>query len=113
MNPLTGLYGAATALRNTLFDRGVLSSRRLERPVVSVGNLSLGGAGKTPFVIALGELLKARGIRLAVLTRGSGRKAGGVLIVETDGTAADFGDEPLLIARRLGVPVIVGESRYE
>jgi tetraacyldisaccharide 4'-kinase len=91
----------------------VLSSRRLERPVVSVGNLSLGGAGKTPFVIALGELLKARGIRFDVLTRGYGRKTRGVLIVETDGNAADFGDEPLLIARRLGVPVIVGESRYE
>ncbi len=113
MNPLTGLYGAATALRNTLFDRGVLPSRRLERPVVSVGNLSLGGSGKTPFVIALGELLKARGIRFDVLTRGYGRKTRGVLIVETDGNAADFGDEPLLIARRLGVPVIVGESRYE
>ena len=113
MNPLTGLYGAATALRNTLFDRGVLSSRRLERPVVSVGNLSLGGSGKTPFVIALGELLKARGIHFDVLSRGYGRKTRGVLIVETDGNAADFGDEPLLIARRLGVPVVVGESRYE
>jgi tetraacyldisaccharide 4'-kinase len=113
MNPLTGLYGAATALRNTLFDRGVLPSRRLERPVVSVGNLSLGGSGKTPFVIALGELLKARGIRFDVLSRGYGRKTRGVLIVQTDGNAADFGDEPLLIARRLGVPVIVGESRYQ
>jgi tetraacyldisaccharide 4'-kinase len=113
MNPLTGLYGAATALRNTLFDRGVLSSRRLERPVVSVGNLSVGGSGKTPFAIALGELLKARGIRFDVLSRGYGRKTRGVLIVETNGNAADFGDEPLLIARRLGVPVIVGESRYE
>ena len=113
MNPLTGLYGAATALRNTLFDRGVLPSRRLERPVVSVGNLSAGGSGKTPFVIALGELLKARGIRFDVLSRGYGRKTRGVLVVGTDGNAADFGDEPLLIARRLGVPVIVGESRYE
>ena len=112
MNPLTGLYGAATALRNTLFDRGVLTSRRLERPVVSVGNLSAGGSGKTPFVIALGELLKARGIRFDVLSRGYGRKTRGVLVVEPDGNAADFGDEPLLIARRLGVPVIVGESRY-
>jgi tetraacyldisaccharide 4'-kinase len=113
MNPLTRLYGAASALRNTLFDRGVLSARRLEQPVVSVGNLSLGGSGKTPFVIALGELLKARGVRFDVLSRGYGRKTRGVLVVETDGTAADFGDEPLLIARRLGVPVIVGESRYE
>jgi tetraacyldisaccharide 4'-kinase len=91
----------------------VLPSRRLERPVVSVGNLSVGGSGKTPFVIALGELLKARGIRFDVLSRGYGRMTRGVLIVETDGNAADFGDEPLLIARRLGVPVVVGESRYE
>jgi tetraacyldisaccharide 4'-kinase len=112
MNPLTGIYGAATALRNTLFDRGVLPSRRLEQPVISVGNLSVGGSGKTPFVIALGELLQARGIRFDVLTRGYRRKTRGVLVVETDGNAADFGDEPLLIARRLGVPVIVGESRY-
>jgi tetraacyldisaccharide 4'-kinase len=113
MNPLTGLYGAVTALRNTLFDRGVLPSRRLEKPVVSVGNLSVGGSGKTPFVIALGELLKARDIRFDVLSRGYGRKTRGVLVVETGGNAADFGDEPLLIARRLVVPVIVGESRYE
>jgi tetraacyldisaccharide 4'-kinase len=113
MNPLTSLYGAATALRNTLFNRGVLSSRRLEQPVVSVGNLSLGGSGKTPFVIALGELLKARGVRFDVLTRGYRRKTRGVLVVETNGSAVDFGDEPLLIARRLGVPVIVGESRYD
>jgi tetraacyldisaccharide 4'-kinase len=113
MNPLTSLYGAATALRNTLFDRGVLSSRRLEQPVVSVGNLSVGGSGKTPFVITLGELLKARGVRFDVLSRGYGRRTRGVLVVETDGNAADFGDEPLLIARRLGVPVIVGESRYD
>jgi len=112
MNPLTGVYGAATALRNTLFDRGVLPSHRLEQPVVSVGNLSVGGSGKTPFVIALGELLKARGIRFDVLSRGYRRKTRGVLVVEPDGNAADFGDEPLLIARRLGVPVIVGESRY-
>jgi tetraacyldisaccharide 4'-kinase len=112
MNPLTGLYGAATALRNTLYDRGVLSSRRLKQPVVSVGNLSVGGSGKTPFVIALGELLQARGIRFDVLSRGYRRKTRGVLVVEKDGNAADFGDEPLLIARRLGVPVIVGESRY-
>jgi len=113
MNPLTELYGAASGLRNSLFDRGVLRSRRLEQPVISVGGLSAGGAGKTPFVIALGELLKARGIRFDVLSRGYRRKTRGVLVVEREGSAADFGDEPLLIARRLGVPVIVGERRYE
>jgi tetraacyldisaccharide 4'-kinase len=112
MNPLTGLYGAATALRNTAFDRGVLPARRLEQPVISVGNLSAGGSGKTPFVIALGELLHARGIQFDVLSRGYRRKTRGVLIVEKDGDAATFGDEPLLIARQLQVPLIVGESRY-
>jgi tetraacyldisaccharide 4'-kinase len=113
MNPLTGLYGAAVALRNGLFDRGVLSSRRLAKPVISVGNLAAGGAGKTPFVIALGELLQARGIPFDVLSRGYRRRTRGVLVVDPEGAAADFGDEPLLIARRLGVPVIVGESRYQ
>lgn len=113
MNPLTGIYGSASALRNALYDRGLLAARRLRRPVVSVGNLSVGGSGKTPFGIALGELLKARGIGFDVLSRGYRRKTRGVLVVEPDGAAADFGDEPLLIARRLGVPVIVGESRYE
>jgi tetraacyldisaccharide 4'-kinase len=113
MNPLTAIYVAATGLRNELYDRGVLRSRRLQQPVISVGNLSVGGSGKTPFVIALGELLKARGIPFDVLSRGYGRKTRGVLVVELDGKATDFGDEPLLTARRLGVPVIVGESRYE
>ena len=112
MNPLSGLYGGVAGLRNALFDRGVLASRRLTQPVISVGNLSAGGAGKTPFVIALGELSKARGIPFDVLSRGYGRKSRGVLIVEPEGNATDFGDEPLLIARRLGVPVVVGESRY-
>jgi len=113
MNPLTGLYRGVSALRNSLFDHGVLQSRRLQQPVISVGSLSSGGAGKTPFVIALGELLQSRGIRFDVLSRGYRRKTRGVLVVEPGGSAADFGDEPLLIARRLSVPVIVGERRYE
>jgi tetraacyldisaccharide 4'-kinase len=113
VNPLTGIYGAVSALRNRLFDRGTLTAHRLQKPVVSVGNLSVGGAGKTPFVIMLGELLKARGIRFDVLSRGYGRKTRGVLIVDPNGSASQFGDEPLLIARKLGVPVVVGESRYE
>ena len=85
MNPLTALYGGVTALRNTLFERGILRSRRLRQPVVSVGNLSVGGSGKTPFVIALGELLQARGIRFDVLSRGYRRKTSGILIVDPEG----------------------------
>jgi tetraacyldisaccharide 4'-kinase len=113
VNPLTGIYAAASGLKNSLYDHGVLHRHRLLRPVVSVGNLSTGGSGKTPFVIALGELLKSRGIAFDVLSRGYRRKTRGALVVEPDGSAADFGDEPLLIARRLGVPVIVAERRYE
>lgn len=113
MNPLAGIYSAAVAVRNHLFDRGSLQVLHLERPVVSVGNLSMGGSGKTPFVIALGELLKQRGIAFDVLSRGYRRHTSGVLVVEPTGSARDFGDEPLLISRRLQVPVIVGASRHE
>ena len=99
--------------RNALYDRRRLRARRLEGPVVSVGNLSAGGSGKTPFVMLLGELLQSRGVKFDVLSRGYGRKSRGVLLVDPGGLPQEFGDEPLLIARRLQVPVIVGEDRYE
>ncbi|MFB3815912.1 MAG: tetraacyldisaccharide 4'-kinase [Terriglobales bacterium] len=113
MKPLGRLFGVAVAMRNALYDRHLLRVRRLEGPVVSVGNLSVGGSGKTPFIILLGELLKRRGVRFDVLSRGYGRQTRGVLLVHPRGTAAQFGDEPLLIARKLQVPVIVGEDRYQ
>ena len=113
MNPLSSLYGIATAARNNLYDRGILKSQKLSCPVISVGNISVGGSGKTPFVIMLGELLKQRGIAFDVLSRGYGRETRGAMLVDPNGTSRDFGDEPLLIARRLGCPVIVGESRYQ
>lgn len=113
MSLLTGIYGSGVSVRNLLYDRGVLPARRLSGQVVSVGNVSAGGTGKTPLVIFLGELLKQRGIRFDVLSRGYGRKTQGVLLVDPNGSPAKFGDEPLLIARRLGCPVFVGESRYE
>jgi len=99
--------------RNALYDRRRLRARRLEGPVVSVGNLSAGGSGKTPFVMLLGELLQSRGVKFDVLSRGYGRESRGVLLVDPAGLPQEFGDEPLLIARRLQVPVIVGEDRYE
>jgi tetraacyldisaccharide 4'-kinase len=113
LNPLAAIYGAVVRTRNALYDRGILRARRLQGPVVSVGNLSAGGSGKTPFVILLGELLKARGIKFDVLSRGYGRKSSGVRLVDPAGLPHEFGDEPLLIARKLQVPVIVGEDRYE
>lgn len=112
MNPLSTIYGGIVAARNALYDRGVFRSRRLQGPVVSVGNLSTGGSGKTPFVLLVGEMLKARGIKFDVLSRGYGRKSQGVLVVDPGGLPEHFGDEPLLIARRLQVPVVVGEDRF-
>lgn len=112
MNPLSALYGAMVRARNDLYDRKSLKIHRLQGPVVSIGNLSVGGSGKTPFLIALGELLKARSISFDVLTRGYGRATKGVVLVDPEGSPREFGDEPLLIARKLGVPVIVGVDRY-
>jgi tetraacyldisaccharide 4'-kinase len=113
LNPLSAIYGSVVGARNTLYDRGLLRVRRLQGAVISVGNLSVGGSGKTPFVLLLGELLKMRGIKFDVLSRGYGRASRGVLLVDPSGLPQQFGDEPLLIARKLQVPVIVGEDRYE
>jgi tetraacyldisaccharide 4'-kinase len=112
VNLLTSIYSAVTRTRNEFYDRGVLSARRLRGPVVSIGNIAAGGSGKTPLVIALGEMLKRRGVSFDVLSRGYGRKTKGVALVHPDGSAAEFGDEPLLIARRLEVSVVIGEDRY-
>ncbi len=112
MNPLSATFGTGVALRNALYDRGVFKVRKLSRPVVSVGNISLGGSGKTPFVIALGQLLKARGIAFDILTRGYGRHSAEIAVVDPKGATEHFGDEPLLMARKLGAPVIAGADRY-
>jgi len=109
---LSSIFGGVVAARNALYNRRVLPARRLPGPVVSVGNLSTGGSGKTPFVMLLGDLLKARGIKFDILSRGYGRKSHGVLLVDPAGLPPQFGDEPLLMARQLQVPVIVGEDRY-
>jgi tetraacyldisaccharide 4'-kinase len=113
VNPFARIYGQVVRARNTLYDRGTLRTRRLQGGVISVGNLSVGGSGKTPFVLLLGELLKSRDIKFDVLSRGYGRKSRGVRLVDPAGLPHDFGDEPLLLARRLQVPVIVGEDRFE
>jgi len=113
MNPLSAIFGAGVATRNALYDRGVFPVKKLARPVVSIGNISVGGSGKTPFVIALGQLLAERGIAFDVLSRGYGRSSTEIAVVDPDGSPAQFGDEPLLIARKLQVPVIVGGDRYQ
>ena len=87
--------------------------QRLQWPVISVGNLSTGGAGKTPLTIALAKALTARGLHVDVLSRGYGRTSKLPARVDPAGTAEAFGDEPLVIARHAGVPVYIADERYE
>lgn len=111
--PLVPAYRLALALREFQLRTGLKPVRRLRWPVVSVGNLSAGGAGKTPLVIALAKALTARGVYVDVLSRGYGRRSTLPLLVERSGTTDEFGDEPLVIAREAQVPVYVAAERYE
>ena len=98
--------------RERLYTAGILSTVRLSHPVISVGNLTLGGTGKTPLVIALAEELKSRGWRPVILSRGYGRQNRDIVVAGSDWQQA--GDEPCLMAQRLhDVPVVVGADRYE
>ena len=110
--PLVPLYLAGITLKNAAYEHGWLTAERLQWPVVSIGNISVGGSGKTPLVIHLARLLTAQGISVDVLSRGYGRSSAGVARVDPAGSAEQFGDEPLLIARKTGVPVYVGASRH-
>ena len=109
--PLQWVYGAVVRAKNARFDR--TTAQRLQWPVVSIGNLSVGGSGKTPLVICLAALLQENGWQPDVLSRGYGRAGTMPEWVDPAGTAMQFGDEPLLIARAAGVPVFVGASRYQ
>ena len=111
--PLVPAYQLALLLREVGLRTGLERVRRLRVPVVSVGSLSAGGAGKTPLTIALAKALTERGLRVDVLSRGYGRRGQRPIRIDPNGTADDFGDEPLLIARETGVPVYVAAQRYD
>ena len=111
LTPLAPLYGAGVGAKNAAYARGWTRAKRLAWPVVSVGNLSLGGSGKTPLTIRLAELLREREINVDVLSRGYGRRSHAVARVNPNGSVEELGDEPLLIARK-GIPVFVGADRY-
>ena len=111
--PLIPLYRLALAFRELRLLVGLEPVRRLRFPVVSIGNLSTGGAGKTPLTIALAKALKRRGLRVDVLSRGYGRQSLLAARVQPGGSAEEFGDEPLLIAREAKIPVYVAPRRYE
>lgn len=109
--PLSCLYGIAAAVRRRRYRSGSLAVTRLPVPVVIVGNLYVGGTGKTPLVIWLVEALRRAGRRPGVISRGYGGSSDAPHIVTSSASAREVGDEPLLIAQRAGCPVVVGRRR--
>lgn len=115
---LSQLYAVAVWSRSALYKHGVLKTRALRHPVISVGNLTVGGTGKTPFVAHLAQLLKGAGYQPIILSRGyKGKAEGTTLLVSDEKTILsepeNCGDEAYWLASRLqGVPVVVGKNRY-
>jgi len=100
LSPLGLLYGFVLSVRNQLFDVGLLSSYKSKTPIIGIGNLSVGGTGKTPFTAYLIEQLHQQGKTIAVVSRGYGRETKGLLKVQEESAANKVGDEPLLLKRR-------------
>lgn len=111
--PVSLLYQLLVAIRRRMYGSGLLKVHRLEVPVVVIGNVVVGGAGKTPCTIALVDHLRERGWHPGVVSRGHGRATSGVAHVLADTPASLAGDEPLLIHRRTGVPVCVAARRVD
>jgi tetraacyldisaccharide 4'-kinase len=113
LRPLAWGYGAVSGLRRLAFESGWHAARRAPVPVLVVGNLVAGGAGKTPTVIALVDALRRGGWSPGVISRGHGRDGTHAAPVDDDSRAVDVGDEPLLIRRRTRAPVWVARQRIE
>jgi len=105
LSPLAALYGGLVEIRNHYFDRGYLPVQKLPVPVVSVGNLTMGGSGKTPVAAYLARRLESRGLNVAVLTQGYGRRCHDLVSLDRQNLsqipAAETGDEPRILAARL------------
>ena len=111
LTPLAGLYGLLLLIRRALYALELLKQTRLPVPVIVVGNIFVGGTGKTPLVIWLVEQLRARGWHPGVISRGYGTQHDQITEVNVDSDHQVAGDEPLLIKQRTGVPVVVGRRR--
>jgi tetraacyldisaccharide 4'-kinase len=109
--PLSILFGLVAALRRVLYRAGLLRAIRLPVPVIVVGNISVGGTGKTPLVLWLADFLRQQGYHPGIVSRGYGGGTQGVVAVEIRSDPAVVGDEPLLLARKSGCPVWVGRDR--
>lgn len=113
LRPLSRLFGAVAARRRAGYLNGTRPSEKLPVPVVVVGNIQAGGSGKTPVVQALVRALQDKGIRPGIISRGYGRAGRGVHVLNHESTAAQAGDEPLLLQRSTGAPAAVGSRRAE
>lgn len=109
--PVSLLFGVAAASRRTLFRAGWLESVRLPVPVIVVGNIAVGGSGKTPVVEWLVSVLRVAGWSPGIVSRGYGGTADGAALVVAGSDPAQCGDEPVLLARLTGCPVAIGRDR--
>lgn len=112
--PLAWIYDGVTSVRNFMYDHGILSSESYDLPVICVGNLTVGGTGKTPHTEYLINLLQANGYKVGVLSRGYKRKTKGYVVATFDSTASDIGDEPYQMKKKFSdVTVAVDADRRE
>jgi tetraacyldisaccharide 4'-kinase len=113
--PISCLYGLGVQVRNLFYSRGWKKPRRLKQFVISIGNLTVGGTGKTPTVVWMAQELQKRGFRIAVLSRGYARRGNRSrpLASNLSADVDELGDEPTMMARLFGLNVAVGNSRYE
>lgn len=109
--PVAALFAAIAALRRAAYRHELLRIERIDAPVIVIGNITAGGTGKTPLVLWLAQFLIARGRRPGIISRGYGATRTDPRAVPANGSAADYGDEPCLLARRAGCPVWVGTDR--
>src|SRR5690242_10233931 len=114
--PLSVLYSAVTRTRLSLYRRGTFHTTKLDRPVISIGNITTGGTGKTPLVEYVVRMIAARGKKVCILTRGYGRKDPHLQVIVSDGysvlaSPSEAGDEPYLLATKLaGVAAVISSA---
>ncbi len=109
--PLSFVFKGLVSLRHFLYKKNILKSYKSKIPIIIIGGINVGGSGKTPLVIALGELLAENNIKFAVISRGYGADFEGNKEVLLTNKANETGDEPLLIKTKLNCPVFVGQNR--
>lgn len=109
--PLSALFWLVSSVRRLAYHRGWLTQQRLNAPVIIVGNISVGGTGKTPFTLWLCQYLQQAGFRPGIISRGYGAHITQPLLVNTGHAASEVGDEPLLLAQLSGCPVVVCPNR--